>query len=137
VRPYYMTFQMRVSPQELAQITREEAMKDFDPLDLVYPNEVPDFDKYDSYLPDSLVRKEFARAVLDRKAMREAVVHFGDGWTVHGSGNSQADGDGQIGEAGSAEAGSGEARSAELRNFSSPSIGPGSSSTPGGQIGPQ
>lgn len=134
VRPYYMTFQMRVSPQEFAQITREEAFKDFDPLDLVYPNEVPDFDKYDSYLPDSLVRKEFARAVLDRKAMREAVVHFGDGWNVHGSG--EASSDGHIDEAGS-----GEASSAELRNSSSLSIGPASGSTSGpsprGQIGPR
>ncbi len=31
-----------------------------DPLELVYPKELPLFDKYDEYLPESLVRKGFA-----------------------------------------------------------------------------
>ena len=33
-------------------------------MDLVYPNEVPLFDKYDEYLPEELVKKGFAYGVL-------------------------------------------------------------------------
>ena len=40
----------------------KEAQKDFDPLDLVYPKEVPGIDKYDQYLPDELLRKNLRRA---------------------------------------------------------------------------
>ena len=35
----------------------EEAAKSFDPLALVYPGEVPLFDKYDEFLPEALVKK--------------------------------------------------------------------------------
>ncbi|WP_201346620.1 helicase-related protein, partial [Lactobacillus nasalidis] len=73
VRPYYMQFTMDVSEQDFYQILQEEAAKDFDPLDLLYPKEVPVFDKYDEYLPDDLVRKEFAYGVLDLAEMRRCV----------------------------------------------------------------
>lgn len=72
-RPYFMEFAMDASADEFFQIISEEAAKDFDPLDLVYPNEVPVFDKYDEYLPDELVRKEFAEGVLDIEEMRKCV----------------------------------------------------------------
>ena len=73
VRPYYIQFSMDVSEGEFYQILAEEAAKDFDPLDLLYPQEVPVFDKYDEYLPDDLVRKEFAYSVLDLAEMRRAI----------------------------------------------------------------
>lgn len=73
VRPYYIQFSMDVSEGEFYQILAEEAAKDFDPLDLLYPQEVPVFDKYDEYLPDDLVRKEFAYSVLDLTEMRRAI----------------------------------------------------------------
>lgn len=73
VRPYYIQFSMDVSEGEFYQILAEEATKDFDPLDLLYPQEVPVFDKYDEYLPDDLVRKEFAYSVLDLAEMRRAI----------------------------------------------------------------
>lgn len=73
VRPYYIQFSMDVSEGEFYQILAEEAAKDFDPLDLLYPKEVPVFDKYDEYLPDDLVRKEFAYSVLDLAEMRRAI----------------------------------------------------------------
>lgn len=73
VRPYYIQFSMDVSEGEFYQILAEEAAKDFDPLDLLYPQEVPVFDKYDEYLPDDLVRKEFAYSVLDLTEMRQAI----------------------------------------------------------------
>jgi ATP-dependent Lhr-like helicase len=75
-RPYYMQFTMRVSKEEFFCILAEEAEKDFDPLELVYPNEVPVFDKYDEYLPAELVRKGFAYGVLDIEGMKERVL----GW---------------------------------------------------------
>nr|MCR5373296.1 DEAD/DEAH box helicase [Solobacterium sp.] len=75
-RPYYMQFTMRVSEEEFFRILAEEAEKDFDPLELVYPNEVPVFDKYDEYLPAELVRKGFAYGVLDIEGMKERVL----GW---------------------------------------------------------
>lgn len=76
VRPYYMTFQMKVTRAEFFRIVSEEANKDFDPMDLVYPHEVPVFDKYDEYLPVALVRKEFARSVLDIAEMRRTVASW-------------------------------------------------------------
>lgn len=73
VRPYYIQFSMDVSEGDFYQILAEEAAKDFAPLDLLYPQEVPVFDKYDEYLPDDLVRKEFAYSVLDLAEMRRAI----------------------------------------------------------------
>ena len=73
VRPYYIQFSMDVSEGDFYQILAEEAAKDFDPLDLLYPKEVPVFDKYDEYLPDDLVRKEFAYSVLDLTEMRRTI----------------------------------------------------------------
>lgn len=73
VRPYFMEFSMDVSEKEFYQIVAEEADKDFDPMDLVFDGEVPDFDKYDKYLPDQLVQKGFATGVLDIQTMRQCV----------------------------------------------------------------
>lgn len=73
VRPYYMEFSMDASEDEFFQIIKEEAAKDFDPIDLVFENEVPVFDKYDQYIPDELIKKGFARGVLDIKEMRRCV----------------------------------------------------------------
>ena len=77
-RPYFMEFAMYASADEFFQILREEATKDFDPMDLVYPKEAPVFDKYDEYLPDELVRKEFAESVLDIKEMKRCVLRMCD-----------------------------------------------------------
>lgn len=85
VRPYYITFQMKVSRDEFFQIVTEEAMRDFDPMTLVYPAEVPVFDKYDEYLPTSLVRKEFAYSILDIAQMRKTVAS----WSQADSGASE------------------------------------------------
>lgn len=72
-RPYFMEFAMDASSDEFFRILKEEAAKDFDPMDLVYPKEVPYFDKYDEYLPAELVRKEFAISVLDIAEMKRTV----------------------------------------------------------------
>ena len=48
-------------------------------MELVYPKEVPVFEKYDEYVPEDLVRKGFALGVLDVEGMRQRVL----GWTGH------------------------------------------------------
>lgn len=75
-RPYYLQFTMQVSEEDFYRITAEEAAKDFDPMELLYPKEVPVFEKYDEYLPEELVRKGFALGVLDVAGMKQRVL----GW---------------------------------------------------------
>lgn len=73
LRPYYLQFTMKVSASDFYRIMAEEAEQDFDPLELVYPNEVPNFEKYDEYIPAELVRKGFALGVLDVEGMKQSV----------------------------------------------------------------
>ena len=75
-RPYYMQFTMSVSEAEFYEIVCEEAAADFDPLELVYPKEVPVFEKYDEYVPEELVRKGFAYGVLDVAGMKRRVLDW-------------------------------------------------------------
>jgi len=75
-RPYYMQFTMKADEAEFYRIVREEAAKEIDPLELVYPRENPVFEKYDEYVPEQLVRKGFALGVLDVEGMRRRVL----GW---------------------------------------------------------
>ena len=75
-RPYYMQFTMKVDAEDFFRIVREEAEKPLDPMELVYPKELPLFDKYDEYVPEELVRKGFAFGVLDVETMRDTVL----GW---------------------------------------------------------
>ena len=75
-RPYYMQFTMQVSEEEFYAILAEEAEKQFDPLELVYPKEVPVFEKYDEYVPEKLVRKGFACGVLDIDGMKQRILSW-------------------------------------------------------------
>ena len=75
-RPYYMQFTMQVSEEEFYAILAEEAEKQFDPLELVYPKEVPVFEKYDEYVPEELVRKGFACGVLDIDGMKQRILSW-------------------------------------------------------------
>ena len=64
---------MSAGPGEFFRTLIDEANKSFDPLDLLGPTEVPVFEKYDSLLPPELVRKGFAKGVLDVQGMRSRV----------------------------------------------------------------
>ncbi len=75
-RPYYMQFTMKADAGEFFRVVSEEIRKPIDPLELVYPKELPLFDKYDEYLPEALVRKGFAYGVLDLDGLREAVLSW-------------------------------------------------------------
>ena len=73
-----MQFTMKVSEEEFFEIVKEEAEKEFDPLELVYPGENPVFEKYDQYVPEELVRKGFAYGVLDIEGMKKRVLGWDD-----------------------------------------------------------
>ncbi len=75
-RPYFMQFKMKADEETFFEVAAAEAEADFAPIELVYPGEVPYFDRYDEFVPEPLVRKGFAESVLDIAGMRERVL----GW---------------------------------------------------------
>ena len=75
-RPYYVQFRMRAEADEFLDALRTAVAEEFDPLELVYPAEVPVFDKYDEFVPEELVRKGFAYGVLDIEGMRDRVLSW-------------------------------------------------------------
>lgn len=79
-RPYFMQFRMKADPDTFFEAVAAEAEAEFDPIELVYPGEVPYFDKYDEFLPPALVRKGFAEGVLDIEGMRDRVTGWRDAW---------------------------------------------------------
>jgi ATP-dependent Lhr-like helicase len=72
-RPYYMQFTMSATPEEFYRVVLEEIQKPIDPMELVYPKELPLFDKYDEYLPEELVKKGFACGVLDLEGLKKTL----------------------------------------------------------------
>jgi len=75
-RPYYMQFTMQASEEAFYRAVAAESAKAFDPLELVYPEEVPLFEKYDEHIPPELVRKGFAHGILDVEGMRRRVLSW-------------------------------------------------------------
>ncbi|MCR4802507.1 MAG: DEAD/DEAH box helicase [Lachnospiraceae bacterium] len=72
-RPYFIQFTMKASRNEFFDIVTQAADMPLDPMDLLFPNEVPVFEKYDDFLPKELVRKGFAYGVLDIEGMLKRV----------------------------------------------------------------
>ena len=77
-RPYWMQFTMEADEAAFYRIAAEEAARGVDPMELVYPKEVPVFEKYDEYVPEELVRKGFALGVLDTQEMIGRVLSWGE-----------------------------------------------------------
>lgn len=77
-RPYFMQFTMGADASTFYRVVKEEATLPLDPMELVYPGEVPRFDKYDGFVPDELVRKGFAYGVLDVEGMLARVLSWPD-----------------------------------------------------------
>ena len=75
-RPFFIQFTMKADESAFFRVLAEEIRKPIDPMELVYPKELPLFDKYDEYLPEELVKKGFALGVLDVDGLREKVL----GW---------------------------------------------------------
>ncbi|MBM6942756.1 DEAD/DEAH box helicase [Collinsella intestinalis] len=72
-RPYFLQFKMKADAETFFRVLADEADALENPIELVYPSEVPYFDKYDELLPAELVRKGFADGVLDVEGMRRRV----------------------------------------------------------------
>ena len=68
-KPYYMQFTMKADPAEFFRVVTDMARQPLNPMDLLYPNEEPYFDKYDEFVPVELLRKGFACGVLDLQGM--------------------------------------------------------------------
>ena len=75
-RPYFIQFKMKKSREEFFRILKEEAEKEFDPMDLVYKGEVPIFEKYDEFLPVDLVKKGFAYGILGINEMKNRIKEW-------------------------------------------------------------
>lgn len=69
-RPYFIQFKMKCSESEFFSFLCTRAEEPLDPMELVYPGEVPLFEKYDEYIPEELVKKGFAYGILDIEGMR-------------------------------------------------------------------
>lgn len=82
-RPYFMQFKMRADEETFYEVLADETEKKFDPIELVYPGEVPYFDRYDEFVPEELVRKGFAEGVLDIEGMKRRAIGWRDDYT-HG-----------------------------------------------------
>ena len=67
---------MDAGPEEFFETLGKEAAIAIDPMELVYPGEVPYFEKYDLLLPKELVRKGFAYGVLDIQGMLKRVSEW-------------------------------------------------------------
>ncbi len=72
-----MQFTMQAGEKEFFAVLTEEIQKPLDPMELIYPKELPLFDKYDEYLPPDLVKKGFACGVLNIEEMKQRI----DEWT--------------------------------------------------------
>lgn len=57
-----MQFKMKADEETFFEVLAAEAEKGFDPIELVYPGEVPYFDRYDEFVPEELVRKALPKA---------------------------------------------------------------------------
>ena len=75
-RPFFIQFTMKADEETFFRVLAEEIRKPIDPMDLVYPKELPLFDKYDEYLPEELVKKGFALGVLDVDGLREKILSW-------------------------------------------------------------
>ncbi len=75
-RPYFMTFVMREDERSFFAVVCDAAERLEDPMELLYPSEVPYFEKYDELVPVSLVRKGFAEGVLDVDGMKARAAEW-------------------------------------------------------------
>ena len=76
-RPYFIQFRMAATPKEFLSALEGVFLAELDPMSLLFPGELPTFDKYDEFLPPELVRKGFAEGTLDIEGARERVL----GWS--------------------------------------------------------
>ena len=72
-RPYFIQFKMKVTREQFFRVLAEQERQPLDPMELLYPGEVPLFEKYDEFLPEELVRKGFAYGILGIEEMKSRI----------------------------------------------------------------
>lgn len=72
-RPYFIQFKMKATREEFFEVLKEKEKQPLDPMELVYPGEVPIFEKYDEFVPPELVRKGFAYGILATDEMKARI----------------------------------------------------------------
>ena len=72
-RPYFIMFKMKADKNEFFRVLFETVRQPLDPMELVYPDEVPIFEKYDEFIPAELVRKGFANGILGIDEMKRRI----------------------------------------------------------------
>ncbi len=77
-RPYFIQFNMKTDEKTFFRILAEKEKQPLDPMDLIYPGEVPLFEKYDEFLPPELVKKGFAYGVLGIEEMKARIRSWGE-----------------------------------------------------------
>ncbi len=77
-RPYYIQFKMKTERQQFFDIIRSMEQQPLDPMELIYPGEIPIFEKYDEFIPPDLVRKGFAFGILDIDGMKKRIRSWGE-----------------------------------------------------------
>lgn len=75
-RPWFIVFRMKASEADFFRIAADAAAAIKDPMTLLYPGEVPVFEKYDEFVPAELVRKGFAYGILGLEEMRARVLSW-------------------------------------------------------------
>ena len=79
-RPFFIEFRMKATEEEFFKVLAETAKQPIEPLELVYPGEVPLFEKYDEFVPPELIKKGFAYGILGIDEMKERIL----GWENKG-----------------------------------------------------
>lgn len=77
-RPYFIQFKMKATEEAFFKTLRELEKSALNPMDLVYPGEIPVFEKYDEFLPEELVKKGFAYGVLGIREMKKRIRSWGN-----------------------------------------------------------
>lgn len=77
-RPYFIQFKMKADRKAFFRVLAEAERQPLDPMELVYPNEVPLFEKYDEFLPVELVKKGFAYGILGIDEMKARIRGWGE-----------------------------------------------------------
>lgn len=72
-RPYFIQFKMKATREQFFEVLKEKEKQPLDPMELVYPGEVPLFEKYDEFIPPKLVRKGFAYGILAIDEMKSRI----------------------------------------------------------------
>lgn len=77
-RPYFIQFKMKADRRTFFHVLSEAEKQPLDPMELVYPNEVPLFEKYDEFLPEELVKRGFAYGILGIDEMKSRIHDWGE-----------------------------------------------------------